>query len=275
MVIAVACLGLLIAGLGTWSLLIEPRLLRVRELRFAHAHGPCRPVRLAIASDLHIGAPHSSLARLAKIVDRINSGKPDLVLLLGDYVSHRVAGGTRIPPEPIAAVLSELRAPLGVISVLGNHDWRSDGNRVGTALESGGITVLENDAIRLDLACGPLWIAGLADDSTRRPLPAKALEPVPEGDSVIVIAHGPASFRDTPSRSLIYPASHTHGGQVYLPVLGAPVLPSLAPRRHAYGLIEENGKAMYVTSGIGTSILPVRFNMPPEIVYLTIERFRS
>ena len=229
-------------------------------------------VRVAVASDFHVGAPHIGLDRLAAIVDRINSGKPDIVLLLGDYVTHCVVGGTRIAPESIAAVLARLRAPLGAISVLGNHDWWLDGDSVRAALETAGIAILENDALRLDLPCGPFWVAGLADDSTRQALPEEALNPVPDGDPVVVIAHDPANFPETPQRVLIHFAGHTHGGQVYLPLIGAPFIPGRAPRRYAYGMIEENGRRMYVTSGIGTSILPIRFNMRPEIVFLTIRQ---
>ena len=266
--------GLCLAAvcLGIWSVLIEPRLLAVREIVVAREDGPCQPVRVAVAGDIHAGAPHVGLDRLSKIVDRINAGKPDLVFLLGDYVVHRVVGGTRIAPELIATELGRLAPSLGVVSVLGNHDWWLDGNRVRAALSQEGIAVLENDALRKDLPCGSFWVVGLADDSTRQALPERALEPVPDGDPVVVIAHDPANFPETPARFLIYLAGHTHGGQVFLPIIGAPFIPGRAPRRHAYGLIRENGRQMYVTSGIGTSILPLRFNMLPEIVFLTIQR---
>ena len=259
----------LIVAFLVWGTLIEPRLTVVREMNIEYADGPCQPIRLAVLGDFHVGSPHVTLERLAKIVKQINDSRPELILLLGDYVSM---GGTEIAPEPIAKILSELKAPLGVVSVLGNHDWWLDGHRVRKALEGGGIVVLENDKFRINLPCGPFWVAGLADDTTRMPLPELVLEDIPNGETIIMIAHDPANFLETPDRSLIYLAAHTHGGQVYLPLFGALFVQGRAPRRYAYGIIEEGNKVMYVTGGIGTSILPIRFNMPPEVVFMTVGR---
>ena len=139
-------------------------------------------------------------------------------------------------------------------------------------MDGGGIVVLENDKFRINLPCGPFWVVGLADDTTRRPLPELILEDIPNGETIIIIAHDPANFLETPDRSLIYFAAHTHGGQVYLPLFGALIVPGRAPRHYAYGIIEEGNKVMYVTSGIGTSMLPIRFNMPPEVVFMTVGR---
>jgi len=93
---------------------------------------------------------------------------------------------------------------------------------------------------------------------------------VPNGEPVIVLAHDPVVFFDVPARAVVTLAGHMHGGQVYLPWIGAPITPGRAPRRFAYGHIRESGKQLYVTAGLGTSILPLRFNMPPEVVFLTL-----
>ena len=251
-----------------WGVAVEPALLRETLLERRVGEWPAGqlPIRVAFLTDLHVGAPHMGLARLEAIVDRVTEARPDLVLLGGDYVVQGVVGGRFVPPEDIARVLGRLRAPLGVIAVLGNHDWWLDGQRVRRALQANGIRVLENEAV----PAGPLWVSGLADDTTRRPDAAAALAPVPHQAPVLMLMHDPANFFDMPRPVTLMLAGHTHGGQVRLPGLGALLVPGRAPRRHAYGLIEEWGQAMYVSAGLGTSILPVRFMAPPEIVLLTL-----
>lgn len=260
------------ASAGVWGFVVEPDLLLTRTIEVESRRWPPdrAPLRVAVVGDLHVGAPHIDLAKVDEIVDRVNALRPDLVVLLGDYVIHRVTFGSFVAPEPTAERLGRLSAPLGVISVLGNHDWWYDGKRVWRALETAGIAVLENRALRLRTEDGPLWIAGLADDTTRSPDARGTLAAVPDDEPAIVLAHDPVSFLDVPWRVVMTLAAHTHGGQVYVPFFGAPFIPGRAPRRFAYGLISEDDKDMYVTSGIGTSIVSVRFNMPPEIALVTI-----
>ena len=265
-----AVAGLLLAG---WSVLIEPGRLVVRQVAFATDQWPGThpPLRIAVLSDLHVGAPHVGIDKLRNIVATANAERPDLVLLLGDYVIQGVLGGHHVPPEPIAEALAGLRAPLGIVAILGNHDWWEDGERITTALTKAGIRVLENDAVRLELGSGKgLWIAGLADDTTRRPDIHRTLARTDANSPVLMLSHDPAPFAEMPDRPLLTLSGHTHGGQVHLPLFGALLSPGRAPRRWAYGHIVENGRHLLVTGGIGTSILPIRFNMPPEIIVLTI-----
>ncbi len=267
---ALALVGLGVLA-GLWGTLVEPTLLVTRRVSIAHPRWSCPTLELAVVSDIHVGAPRVTLDRLERIVERINALNADLVLLLGDYVSAQVLFRRDVAPEPMATRLARLEAPLGVVGVLSNHDWWYDGPRVKAALEGAGVTMLENQAIHLDLPCGPLWVAGLADDMTRAPDPAAALAGIPAADPMIVIAHSPASFADVPERALITLAGHTHGGQVYLPFIGALIIPGRVPLRYAYGLVREGDRMMVVTGGIGTSILPIRLNMPPEIVSIRLE----
>ncbi|HSV29675.1 MAG TPA: metallophosphoesterase [Candidatus Omnitrophota bacterium] len=259
----------LAAAVAGWSFGIEPDLLLTREVAVESADWPKgrRPLKIAFVADLHPGVAHVDLAKIAEVVRRINAAEPDLILLGGDYIAGRPP---RIPIEETARALSGLKAPMGVVSVLGNHDWWFDGTRVARALADVGITVLENGAVPLDAPDGRLWVAGLADDSTRRPDGVAAFGGVPPGQPAIALMHDPASLSEAAGRAMLVLAGHTHGGQVRLPLVGSPVVPGRAPRRMAYGLMVEQGQLLYVTSGIGTSILPVRFNMPPEIVLLTL-----
>jgi predicted MPP superfamily phosphohydrolase len=126
--------------------------------------------------------------------------------------------------------------------------------------------VLEEEAARAN----GYWIAGIADEGTRAPNPVLTVFRIPPGDPVIAIAHDPAVFFDMPDRVALTLAAHLHGGQIYLPFIGALRTPGRAPRAWAYGRTVDHGRDLVVTSGIGTSIIPVRFNMPPEILVVTL-----
>ncbi len=261
-----------LAVVPLWGVGIEPGLLVVRHRTMASEKWPSGvpPLRIAFLSDLHVGAPHIDLARVDDIVARINAGNPDVILLLGDFVIHGVPLGEFVPPDAFAPLLAKLRAKHGVYAVLGNHDWWYNGGEIRRALEQAGIGVLENEAVAIERGGSRVWIAGIADDVTRVPDPVGTVAGIAVGDPVILAAHNPAVFLDTPGRVAITLAGHSHGGQIFVPWLGAIVTPGRAPRRYDYGHIREFGRDLMITSGIGTSILPVRLNMPPEIVFLTI-----
>jgi len=154
--------------------------------------------------------------------------------------------------------------------VLGNHDWWYGGERVTRALNNVGVPVLENDVAEVKRDGGSIWIAGLADLWTRKPLITTTLGKIPEQATVIALTHNPDIFPEIPARVALVLAGHTHGGQVNLPLLGRRVVPSRFGERYAVGHVEENGHHLFVTPGIGTSIIPVRFRVPPEISVLTI-----
>jgi predicted MPP superfamily phosphohydrolase len=258
----------------TWAVLIEPGRLVVRESPLAIPRWPAAigPLRIASISDLHTGAPHVTVEKVEDVVARVNAARPDLVVLLGDYVIHGVAGGRFVPIEQTAAALRDLRAPLGVFAVLGNHDWWYDGPRCMRALEAAGIHVLEDAAAAVTVRGHPLWIAGVGELRTRPASITRALAPVPEGAPVIVLTHNPDLFVRVPPRVLLTLAGHTHGGQVNLPVLGRLIVPSHYGDRYAIGHVHEEGRDLFVSPGVGTSIIPVRFRVPPEISMLTVER---
>jgi predicted MPP superfamily phosphohydrolase len=154
--------------------------------------------------------------------------------------------------------------------VLGNHDWWYDGARVRRALEANGIKVLENETAKLDVRGMPLWLAGLADLWTRTPLIYETTEAIPESDAIIALTHNPDIFPRLPQRVALMIAGHTHGGQIRLPFIGPIVQPSRVSAAYTRGHVIENGHHLFVTTGIGTSIFPVRVGVPPEIVLLTL-----
>ena len=255
-----------------WTFFIEPDRLVVREERIALPDWPhgLSGLRVTLISDLHVGAPFIDLEKLRRLVETVNAQRPDLVLMAGDFVIQDVVGGRFVAPEDFAAELGKLKARHGVYAVLGNHDWWLDGERVRRALESAGVRVLENEAARVEVNGSGLWVAGLSDLWTRRPDVAGTLGQVSDAGAVIALTHNPDLFIQLPPRVSLTVAGHTHGGQVNLPLLGRLVVPSDYKQRFAAGHVVEQGRHLFVTTGVGTSIIPARFRVPPEIVVLTL-----
>ena len=262
----------LAVSLGLWSVFIEPAWIRFKQHEIPVDGWPSELSGFTIAfiTDAHVGSPFITLKKLQGIVETVNALKPDLVLLGGDYVIQEVVGGNPVPSKDIVAALSKLRAKHGVFGVLGNHDWWDDAPRMRQEFEEQNIRILEDAAQHIQANGRGIWVVGVSDYTEGAHDVSKALSSVSGGDPIIVLTHSPDIFPDVPSRVGLTIAGHTHGGQVYVPLLGRPVVPSKYGQRYAMGLIEEDGKRIFVGSGIGTSILPIRFMTPPEISILTL-----
>ena len=256
------------AGLAAWAGWIEPRRLVVRDVELAVPNWPASlsGLRAGVMSDLHAGVPHAGLDKIARAVDALNAREPDIHLLLGDYLDSSQKLARKLAPEAVAAQLARLRAPLGTVAVIGNHDWRNSGDRMWRALEAEGITVLEDRAVKV----GEFWVAGLGDMRHRMPNVVHALREVPVDEPVIVLSHDPDLFPRIPDRVALTLSGHTHGGQVAIPVIRRPLMPSHYGERYARGHIVEHDRHLLVTSGVGTSGLPIRFLAPPEVLNLTL-----
>lgn len=264
-----------LAGAGAvalWALAIEPRRLRVhrRELRVDRWPPALDGLRLAVVADLHTGAPHVGEGKVERVVSAVNRARPELAVLLGDYIDPEVALGGEVDPEAVAARLAAIRAPLGVVAVLGNHDWANDGPRVQRALADAGVTVLENAAVERQRGRARVWIAGVADAGARQPDVDAALAPVPADDPVILLSHNPDVVASVPERVALTLSGHTHGAQVNVPVVRERITPSRFGARFAAGHVEHRGRDVFVTRGVGTSRFPVRLGAPPEVVVLTL-----
>ncbi len=267
----------LFSGLMLWATWLEPASLRLEthSIELGRLPGSCDGLRVALLADLHVGSPFNGTASLERVVRRAQEADPDLILLLGDYVIHGVVGGHFVSPETTARILSRLAAPLGVFAVLGNHDWWLDAPRVRAALESEGIPVLEDEAVPVEASACGLWLAGVGDYWEGEHDVDRALSKVPEGAPVIAFTHNPDIFPDVPERVALTVAGHTHGGQVRLPLLGRPLVPSDFGQRYAAGHVRESGRHLFVSTGIGTSMLPVRFRVPPVVTILVLESVRA
>lgn len=277
--------GLVTLGTATaaYGGVIEPGFrLSLARWTIPHPHWPVAapPLRIVALADLHAMRPWMPVSRIEGIVDAANALRPDLIVLLGDYVAGmaRFRAGV-VPIADWAKALGALRAPLGVHAVLGNHDWWVDPQGVRRGLENSGIPVLENTAIKLGEAGRRFWLAGLGDQLAipLRPgfrgvddLPATIAQLAGDDDPAILLAHEPDIFVHVPSRVTLVLSGHTHGGQVNLPFIGRPIVPSRFGERFAYGHIVESGRHLIVSSGLGLSGLPVRFMVPPEIALITL-----
>jgi predicted MPP superfamily phosphohydrolase len=261
------------AALALWGFVIEPASLRVREYELAPPGWPpaCDGLRVAALADLHVGSPWNGVGKLARIVAETRAARPDLVLLAGDYAIQGVKGGRFVPPEAIGDGLRPLDPPLGTWAVLGNRDWWLDRTRVRSALEAGGVRFLEDESAPIERGGCRFWLTGIGDFWESPHHVDAALRPVPEGAAVLAFTHNPDLFPLIPAaRVSLTIAGHTHGGQIYVPFYGRPFVPSIYGERFAIGHVVEQGRHLFVTPGLGTSVIPARFLVPPEVSLLTL-----
>lgn len=248
----------------------EARKIAVHEIELEFPQWSGNVLRVALLSDLHIGTEQEELERLGAAVEKVNRLRPDLILLLGDYVAGFFPAQSA-PPEAIAAKLGKLDATLGVWAVLGNHDRWQGAEKVRAALEKQGIRFLENERTELEFRGTRFHLIGASDTSFRTPPDwSVLLPPEEEPEARLVMTHSPDAFDSLPDRPLVGVAGHTHGGQIRLPLLGAPAIPSRFGQRYAYGVVREGNRTFYITAGLGTSTLPWRFNCPPEIALIEL-----
>lgn len=275
-------------GLLGWSVLgtaayaggIEARGLAVT--RYA-PKPPAWPVsqRLSITviADVHAGGPNMTVSHIRRVVDTANELRSDLVVLLGDYIATYPFVHARMPNKVWAPELARLVAPLGTWAVLGNHDWWDGVAGVRSALKAVGIPVLENDAVLLGPEGARFWLAGLGDQRAYRlghgrfrgvdDLP-RTLAQIRTADPVLLLAHEPDIFAQLPARIALTLAGHTHGGQIRLPLIWPAFVPSKYGARYAYGHIVEESRHMIVSGGLGTSFIPARLGVPPEVVQVVL-----
>jgi uncharacterized protein len=228
---------------------------------------------IAQLSDFHYDEVFS-IVPIRRAIELVNRLQPDLVVLTGDFVtiSMFVVGHDRQAAkvaEPCAKLLSQLRSRLGSVAVLGNHEAQSDPDFVTEALRSYGISVLRNRSWAVEKDGKRLWFCGL-DSVDMRPWLEHALLGVPENEPVVLLVHEP-DFADQAAR---YPvdlqlSGHSHGGQVWLPGIGAPWLPRYG-RKYPRGRYTVGALPLYTNVGLGTIRLPVRFNCTPEITLFTL-----
>jgi uncharacterized protein len=255
--------------LGGYFFRAQPHVVSKLRLRISGWPQGARALRIAFLSDFHAGSHADDLARLRAIVGEAASHHPDLVLLGGDFVNMMLFGGGRIAPRAIAAVLAGLDAPLGRFAVLGNHDLDYGGDEVAAALRERAIDVLSDERRELAFDGAAIDVLGIPDARVERPAARTALAAFADRPT-LVLAHDPFWFSYLPAGPHLMLSGHTHGGQICLPGIGPLTNKSRAPLRWSSGLIVEGGRHLYVTRGLGTSGLPIRFLAPPEFAVLEV-----
>jgi predicted MPP superfamily phosphohydrolase len=292
-------------SLGGGATLARATLVDPWDLKVARYRVPIRDLpagldglRLVQLSDTHLG-PRIPAAFIRHAVEMALDLKPDLIALTGDYIHN---GPTFIGP---AAGLFKPLIDWGrpVVGVLGNHDWYADGREMSRALAALGVRMIDNGRLWLDAgtrqisdeapAGAGLCIAGVGDLLTDWVDIPAALDGVPDEAPRLLLSHNPDTaeavgreYRFEPSGSyfkgVILPRArrrvdlmlcgHTHGGQVRVPLLGTPVVPSGFGQRYAGGLVTDPGFPVVISRGVGMSAIPVRLGVPPEVVEVTLVR---
>jgi len=220
---------------------------------------------IALLTDIHHG-PQNSLSFVRSIVETTNALQPDLIALSGDFVQKGVD-----QLRPCFEVLSALRAPLGVFAVPGNHDMTEGGAPARRTMTEFGIADLTNRGRWVETGDGRIRLSGVDDLWWGKPDPVKALAGVSEEETVILLAHNPDFVETlTDSRIGLVLSGHMHGGQIYLPGIGAPWLPSKYGQKYIHGLVQGPVAQVFVSGGLGTVGLPMRINSRPEINLLTL-----
>ena len=283
-------LGLTAAAAGTSiigaadAFALEPRFsLAVKQWTVESPDWPAgaSPLRIGILTDLHAVEPWMPAHRIWDIARQLNAQKPDIIVLLGDYVSGlRPRYCTReIPVAEWMEPLQSLSAPLGVYAILGNHDfWSGLAPDIRKCFRMAGIPLLENSARKMSLGTGHFWLAGLYDQLAPESAGLRdvhaTLRHVSDHAPVILLAHEPDIFAHVPRNITLTLSGHTHGGQVYIPFIGRPGFLASNARyaKYAYGHFQLEERHMIVSSGLGLSHVPIRFMVPPEIAIVTLRR---
>jgi predicted MPP superfamily phosphohydrolase len=223
---------------------------------------------VAVVADLHHGA-FSSIDFIREAVRITNSLNPDLIALVGDYAHEGKSADVQLPG--CLEALSDLKAPLGIYAVPGNHDMARSGQLYRDEIARTPLTDVTNRNHVVSIGNDHLWIAGVDDLWWGYPKLSDALSLIPPTAATILLTHNPDFAEEVldPRVGLIL-SGHMHGGQIYLPVMGAPWMPSRFGLKYRQGLVQGPGSQVYVSRGLGEAGIPLRVNSPPEVCLLTL-----
>jgi predicted MPP superfamily phosphohydrolase len=272
---AVAAAGM---GVGAWSFFAESRWFEVtrRQVGIKGLSPGLDGLRIVQLSDIHHGQ-WMSLAWVRQIIDATNALAPDVVALTGDYVYHGLEY-----VRPVAMELARLRARVGVVGVMGNHDWWENGDVAKWAFAKEGIPLIDNARMfvtphrcLVKEAREGLCLAGVGDLWEDKCLYDRALGSAPGGMPRVLLSHNPdvaeePHFLQSGLRVDLMLSGHTHGGQIWLPGLGAPVTNSAYGQKYAKGLVAGPVCPVFVSRGLGMTVMPVRLGVRPEIAVIEL-----
>jgi uncharacterized protein len=262
-----ALFGLLLLGRGLWNASADP-IVRTATVELADWPERTPPMRVLLVSDTHVAGPDMPPERLAAIMRRFNKLKPDLILLAGDFHSGKTLSTRHYSAAELTAPFAEAKARYGVIAVLGNHDYWFQPEPIAKGMKAAGVTVLRNQAVRR----GPLIIGGVDDEVTNHDNLKRtyaAMDALGAGPRILT-THSPDIVPDLPAPVDVVFAGHTHCGQIALPLVGALSYASAYGDRFACGDMTDGTQRLFVGAGLGTSILPLRYGVPPDVWLVTM-----
>ena len=261
-----------------YATLVEPWAIQVRRYQVPIAGLPdsLKGMRVVQVSDTHLGPriPESFVVQAYRMAIEL---QPDLVMLTGDHVHDGIKENRRA--AELCKPLVE-GCPGGVVGVLGNHDWWGDGQGLSRILTGVGVRMIDNNRVWIDPATrgvveidpgDGLAIVGLGDLTDGVINTDSAFAGVEAGTPRVVLAHNPDTAeiegltRVGAHRVDLMLSGHTHGGQVRVPFLGTPIVPSVYGQKYAGGLVDGPAFRVLISRGVGMSMLPVRLGVPPEI----------
>lgn len=252
-------------GEAARSALAEPFMLTIerREIFLRRLPGNLDGFRVVQLSDLHLG-PLTSGDQLRRAIEVANNLNPDIIALTGDYISHE-----RQYAAPCAEIVGRLRARCGVYAVLGNHDHWTDAALITDLFRAEGIKVLINEGMRFEKNGASFWLAGVDDTMVGLEDLPLALAGARHDEMKLLLAHNPIILRRAARAGVdLVLSGHTHGGQV---TIRSEKSASGRPRRRLLrGLGRQSETQIYVTRGLGTVVLPIRYGCPPEVSLLEL-----
>lgn len=263
----VPMLAVALLAKGYWNATRDP-IIHTASVKVSNWPEGERPLNILLLSDIHVAGPDMPPSRLKRLVEQFNELTPDLILIAGDLVSQKKLATHFYAAKEVVAPLAGLRAPLGVIVAPGNHDHWFDPDALRDELQAIGLTVLRNEAVTR----GPLAIGGVDDDFTGHANLAQtfdSLDKLPDRPRIL-LTHSPDIVPALPSAVAAVFAGHTHCGQIVIPFVGAISYVSRYGNRFSCGDIDYRGQRVFVTAGLGTSLLPLRYGALPDAWLVTL-----
>lgn len=259
---------MLLIAIGYSNATSDP-LIREASVKVAEWPEGVAPFKVLALSDIHVAGPDMPPDRLVRIVERLNALEPDLVVIAGDLISEKRVATQLYGARDIAKALSGLRAPHGVTVVPGNHDHWAGLSEIEIALRKREISVLRNIAVTR----GPINLVLVDDDFTGNADVDASFSSLDRlrAAPVLLVTHSPDIIPELPRKVDAVFAGHTHCGQISLPLVGPIAYMSRYGDRFACGDIMDDEQRVFVSAGLGTSLLPLRFEAPPDAWLITYE----
>jgi predicted MPP superfamily phosphohydrolase len=211
--------------------------------------------------------------RLQHAADLVLTEKPDALVLTGDFLKGRTfTESSRNAIQDMTKVLAPLAARVPSFAVLGNHDYWTNPNAIREMLRRCGIMNLTNTVFTLRREGGNLHLCGVDDIRHGDVRLDDVIAQLEDNSAAILLVHEPdfADISAATGKFDLQISGHTHGGQIVLPALGAPVLP-VSGRKYPSGLYQVGNMFQYTNRGVGTDTVSVRINCPPEITIFKLE----